>query len=219
VFWDVRRVFGVLVFFFGLAVGFAIGFPVGLLNRSVDPIWFEAVGTWVGALATVVAVILGAGLVFFSEEFTRRRERIRQEDTERNRLQLAADHVFCDIRLAGTYLSVGPRTVAVDRLEIEVDNRSGSVVTDVVCELHLVAFEWSNVISEPIDTGSIVRREFPPLGPLEARQDGRDLRANAYFTFSLDGHHWSRRYGQPAVRLDPSDRAPGSVDSRSFSHG
>jgi hypothetical protein len=32
-----------------LAIGFTTGFAVGLLNRSVDANWFEAVGTWVDA--------------------------------------------------------------------------------------------------------------------------------------------------------------------------
>jgi hypothetical protein len=198
-----RIVVTTLVSFFGLTLGLTIGFAVGLRQRLVNPVWLEAVGTWVGAGVTLLAVIL-AGIVFFSEDFARRRERRREEDTERSSLQLAADLVFPDIRLAGTYLSVGNGTVAVDRLEIEVDNRSGSVVTEAVCELRLAGFEWSNTISEPIDPGKTVRREFPPLGPLEVRQDGRDLRANANFTFSLHGHQWSRRYGQPAVRLNPA---------------
>jgi hypothetical protein len=203
VFGGVRRVWViVLVGLFCLVLGITIGFAVGLRQRHADPVWLEAVGTWVGAGVTLLAVIL-AGIVFFSEDYARRRERRREEDTELNRLQLAADHVFCDVRLAGTYLAVGLGRVTVDKLEIEVDNRSGSVVTDVACELRLGAFEWSNVISEPIDQGKTVRREFPPLGPLQVRQDGRDLRANANFTFSLDGFQWSRRYGQSAKRLDP----------------
>jgi hypothetical protein len=110
---------------------------------------------------------------------------------------------YGDIRLAGTQIARGAGRLAFEQLVIEVDNRSGSVVTDVACELRLGAFEWSNVISEPIDPGKTVRREFPPVGPLQVRQDGRDLRANANFTFSLDGFQWSRRYGQSAKRLDP----------------
>jgi hypothetical protein len=194
-----------LVGFFGLTLGLTIGFAVGLRQKLGDSGWLEAVGTWVGAGVTMLAVIL-AGIVFFSEDYARRREGRRLEDTERNRLQLSANNVFCDVRLAGTYLSVGRGRVTVDRLEIEVDNRSGSVVTDVVCELRLAGFEWSNGMGEPIDPGETVRREFPPLGPLEVGQDGRDLRANANFTFSLDGHPWSKRYGQPAVRLDAATR-------------
>jgi hypothetical protein len=46
----VRRVWVmVLVGLLGLAIGFTTGFAVGLLKRSVDANWFEAVGTWVGA--------------------------------------------------------------------------------------------------------------------------------------------------------------------------
>jgi hypothetical protein len=204
----VRRVVAVtlLVGLFSLALGVTIGFAVALRQRFVDPGWLEAVGTWVGAGVTLLAVILGA-IAYFSEEFARRRERRRQADatedarrTEQQRLQLAADHVFCNISYAGTAPEVGPARVAVEELVIDVDNRSGSVVTYVVCELHLAAFEWSKVITEPIDTGKTVKR-FPLLGPLEVRQDGRDLRANAVFTFSLNGYRWSRRHGEPAVRL------------------
>jgi uncharacterized membrane protein (DUF485 family) len=74
----VRRVlFTVLVFVLGLVVGFTAGYAVGLLNRSVDAAWSEAVGTWVGVGVTAAAVIF-AGIVFFSEEFARRREHRRQ---------------------------------------------------------------------------------------------------------------------------------------------
>jgi hypothetical protein len=191
----------VLVGLFCLVLGITAGFAVALRQRLVNPVWLEAVGTWVGAGVTLLAVIL-AGIVFFSEDYARHRQRRREEDAERSSLQLAANLVFCDVRLAGTYLPIGNGMVAVDKLEIEADNRSGSVVTDVVCELRMFGFEWSKVVGEPIDPGKTVRREFPPWGRLEVRQDGRDLRANANFTFSLDGHRWSRRYGQPAVRQD-----------------
>lgn len=193
-----RVVVTLLVGLFGMALGATIGVVVPLLKRPVDPVWLEAVGTWVGAGVTLLAVILGA-IAYFSEEFARRREHRRQAD----RLQLAADHVFCDLRVAGTYLAVGRGRMAVDQLAIVVDNRSGSVVTDVVCELRLGDFEWSNAISEPIADGQPVRREFPPLDALEVRdgQGNQDLRANAVFTFSLNGYQWSRRYGEPAVRL------------------
>jgi hypothetical protein len=80
-------------------------------------------------------------------------------------------------------------TVTVDELEIEVGTRSRSVVTDVVCELHLDGFEWSTVISEPIDPGKTVTRKFPPLRPFGVGVDSRDLRANANFTFPWMGTH------------------------------
>jgi hypothetical protein len=188
----VRRLW-VVAGLLGLVVGLGLGFLVGARFRlwPWKAAWVEAAGTWVGALATLLAVFLGAVLVFFSEEFNRRRE-----------MQRAANHVFCDIRNAGTYLSVGRGTVAVDKLEIEVDNRSGSVVTDVMCELRLGDFEWSKGIDEPIDTGKVARRDGPPLESLQVRHDGQDLRANATFTFSLDEVQWSKRYGQSAKRRD-----------------
>jgi hypothetical protein len=63
----VRRILvTVLVGLLGLAVGFTSGFAVGLLDRSVDASWLEAVGTWVGAGIILIAVIL-VGIAFFSE--------------------------------------------------------------------------------------------------------------------------------------------------------
>jgi hypothetical protein len=54
----VRRILvTVLVGLLGLAVGFTSGFAVGLLDRSVDASWLEAVGTWVGAGIILIAVI------------------------------------------------------------------------------------------------------------------------------------------------------------------
>jgi hypothetical protein len=76
----VRRIWlTVLVGLFGLVLGLIIGFAVGLREKLGDSGWLEAVGTWVGAGVTLLAVIL-AGIVFFSEEYARRREHRRQTD-------------------------------------------------------------------------------------------------------------------------------------------
>jgi hypothetical protein len=83
-------------------VGLTIGFTVGALSgRRVDAPWLEAVGTWFGAGITLLAVIL-AGIVFLSEEFTRRREQRRQHDADeraeqdaRARLQREANLLIC----------------------------------------------------------------------------------------------------------------------------
>ena len=144
-----RNVVTVLVGFLGLVLGATIGFAVGLRQRFVDPVWLEAVGTWAVGV-TLLAVILG-GSAYFSEEFARRREQRRQADAKRaeeQRLQLAADHVFCDIRIAGkTDMPVGQPRAGVDELEIAVDNRSGSVVTDMVCVALLGDFHWQMEMS------------------------------------------------------------------------
>jgi hypothetical protein len=145
VFRGVRRILvTALIGLFCVALGLTIGFAVGSRQRLSDPVWLEAVGTWVGAGVTLLAVIL-AGIVFFSEDYARRRASRREEDTERKRLQLAADRVFCDIRATPKFaFGIGERMGAVEQLEIEVNNRSGSVVTDVVCELRLDR-DWSYV--------------------------------------------------------------------------
>jgi hypothetical protein len=59
----------------------SMSIAVGLLVRRVSADWLEAVGTWVGALTAVTAVIL-AYIIFRREEFTRRWERARQEQAE-----------------------------------------------------------------------------------------------------------------------------------------
>jgi hypothetical protein len=208
----VRRVtVTVLVGLFGLVLGATIGFVVGQRQKLDDSGWFEAVGTWAGGV-TLLAVILGA-IAYFSEEFASRHEQRRQADAKRaeeQRLQLAADHVFCDIRVAGTMdMPVGQRRVGVDELEIAVDNRSGSVVTDMVCVALLGDFHWQMEMRQPINNGDVVIRKFqasgPPLGPPGGVRLG-DLRNNGYFTFSLNGHLWSRKVGDYAVRLTALDQ-------------
>jgi hypothetical protein len=187
----VRRLW-VVAGFLGLVVGLAAGFSVGarFWVRPWNPAWVEAWGTWAGAIVTFLAVFLAAVLVFFSEEFNRRRE-----------MQRAANHVFFDIRVGGTQLARGAGRVAFEQLVIEVDNRSGSVVTDVMCELRVGSNKWSQRIDEPIDTGGPAKWDFSPPEWLEVREDSQDhLRPNANFTFSLHGAQWSKRYGQPAKR-------------------
>lgn len=143
--WVVTGLLGVVV---GLAVGFAVGARFWVRPWNYN--WVEAWGTWVGALATLLAVVLAAVLVFFSDEFNRRRA-----------MQRAADRVFCDIRAASRFaFAVGDRTGSIDQLEIEVNNRSGNVVTDVVCELRLGESQWSYKINEPIATDKTVTQQF-----------------------------------------------------------
>jgi hypothetical protein len=194
----VRRLWVVagLVGLIGLVVGFSVGARFWV--RPWNPNWVEAWGTWFAAIASTVILVI---LTYRSEKFTRGLEvarRARDDEEARQREQAKADLVFCDIRVApGFMYAVGGGVGAVDnRLEIEVNNRSGSVVTDVVCELRLDDSEWSYDIDEPI-ADEPVTRQFP----LEVGHYGQELRPNAEFTFSMDGFKWSTRYGQPAVRL------------------
>jgi len=54
----------------------------GLLRARFDiPSFIVTLALWVGAGVTLLAAVL-AGIVFFSEEFARRRERKCEEDTE-----------------------------------------------------------------------------------------------------------------------------------------
>jgi hypothetical protein len=222
----VRRVVViVLVGLLGVVVGGTVGFVVSQRQKLHDSGRLEAVGTWVGAGATLLAVILGA-IAYLSEEFARRREQRRQADAakdakraEEQRLQLAADLVFCDIRVAETTdMPVGPRRIGFDEVEIVVDNRSGSVVTDLRVEFRYPmsstlakGLGWSMPIMEPINNGEVVIRKFEPLGasletplePLEGVGLG-DLRENVTFTFSLNGHLWWKQLWRGALRLTTS---------------
>ena len=121
--------------------------------------------------------------------------------TPSSSLQLAADRVFCDIRNAGTYVAVRNGRSLSTSLRLTWTNPSGSVVTDVVSELRLVAFEWTNAIGEPIDPGKTVRRDSRPWGRLRLVKTA-GIFAPMPTHLSLDGYQWSRRYRQPAVRLD-----------------
>jgi len=218
----VRRVVViVLVGIFGLVLGASIGFVVSQRRKLDDSGWLEAVGTWVGTGATLLAVILGA-IAYLSEEFARGREQRRQADAakdakraEEQRLQLAADLVFCDIRVAETTdMLVAPRRMGFDEVEIVVENRSGSVVTDLRVEFRYPmrstlgkGLGWSMPIMEPINNGEVVIRKFQPLqAPLEPREGVHlgDLRENVTFTFSLNGHLWWKQLWRGALRLTTS---------------
>jgi hypothetical protein len=210
VFRAVRRLWvTVLVGLFGLVLGLIIGFAVGLREKLGDSGWLEAVGTWVGAGVTLLAVILGA-VAYLSEEFARRRVQRRQEDAERaeqQRLQGAADRVFCHIYASGTDFVPEQARLALHAIEIEVENRSDSVVTDVACEVRN-GFEWAGWIDKPIQSGETASEKFPAsekFAPADVQLRGvstLDLLGTAVFTFSLYGHRWSRRCGHsPAIWL------------------
>jgi hypothetical protein len=222
----VRRVlFTVLVFVLGLAVGFTAGLATGLLSRSVDAGWLEAVGTWVGAGITLIAVIVAA-LAFFSEEYTRRREDRRQvqaderaERAERDRLQRAADVVWYEVdavfersayeALEGTGLPGAPRPAKriVQAISVMVANNSSSEITKLACRLTLNS---TNRPMEPID----LRDSLGPgkshievcelSAPFEAHE-GEDRRVNLQdnveLTFILGGVQWAKRHNKPARSL------------------
>jgi hypothetical protein len=193
VFRAVRFLWALVAGLVGLVGGLVVGFSVGarFWIRPWNPNWVEAWGTWAGAGATFLAVFLAAVLVFFSDAINRRRE-----------MRRAANHVFPDIGLGGTQIALGAAKFTFSQLVIDVDNRSGSIITDVKCELRLGSNKWSGSIDKPIDsTGEPARKEFETPEWLEVREDGTNLRPYATFTFSLDQVQWSKRYGQSAKRL------------------
>ena len=86
----------------GLAA-FVVGLTVGLLLRPVSAAWLEVVGTWVGALVAVVAVILAVLAFRWSEDFMRLMEYARKEKSEDDarrvehlELQHQADRIACE---------------------------------------------------------------------------------------------------------------------------
>jgi hypothetical protein len=82
----------------GLAV--LIGVTTGLLAfQPIGADWIEAAGTWVVGLVGVLALVV---LAFWSKESERRRER--------ERLQLEANNVFCDVRPAVSRAADDPLT-------------------------------------------------------------------------------------------------------------
>jgi hypothetical protein len=190
----VRRIWVTL--FVGLAVLFAV--TAGLLVlQPIGADWIEAVGTWFVGLVGVLALVV---LALWSNESERRRER--------QRLQLEANNVFCDVRPAVSRTADDPWTVLVDQLEVEVANYSSRVITGLVCRVPVGGvFDWSLVVAEALRPGEVpvrtISAEMSP--PVKVRKDNRDLRGRAEFTFSLDGVAWSKRYGQTAQRLPESE--------------
>jgi hypothetical protein len=205
----VRRVWvTLLVGLFGLVLGLIIGFAVSLWKRTSDPAWLEAVGTWVGAGVTMLAVIL-AVIVFFSEDFARRREDRRKfeaaehaRQAERAQLQQQADQVVCDARYS-TSSEIGRSGFTnVIQMEVEVTNASDYPVRYVTCRIPQIG-------DEPIKLWDLLqspdrqRRAIDVPKPFLVHEDHREIRESAEFTFSLGGVTWVGRYAQPAERLDP----------------
>jgi hypothetical protein len=196
----------VLLGLLGLAVGFAIGFPHGLLKRSVDATWIEAVGTWVGAGVTTIAVIF-ASIAFFSEELARRRERRRAvaaeeaRQVERAQLQQQADLVACDTRCSNGFGIGEPGRTRVAFIEVEATNQSSYIIRDVTCHVPQLGDEpiW---LREVLQRGEPLKQIIQVPQPFPTYEDNRELRESAEFSFSLDGARWSAKYGQPAKRLD-----------------
>jgi hypothetical protein len=173
-----------------------------LVVRPIDANWIEAAGTWFVGLVGVLALVV---LALWSTESERR--------LERQRLQLEANNVFCDVRPAVSRSTEDPWTVLADQLEVEVANYSSRVITGMVCRVPVGGvFDWSLVVAEALRPGEVpvrtISAEMSP--PIKVRKDNRDLRGSAEFTFSLDGVAWSKRYGQTAQRLPNLTRLPRS---------
>ena len=205
----VRRIWvTVLVGLLGLAVGFTSGFAVGLLDRSVDASWLEAVGTWVGAGIILIAVIL-VGIAFFSEEFARRRDHRRQiQDDERverakqDTFLRDADLVSCDVyqdRASGSPTDSG--MVMLEMLRVVVDNRSSRVIADLACRVSLHGMDWPIGLRDALGPGERHCQAYKPPAPFEVRKNNTDLHQNVEFTFCLGGAQWAKRVRQRARRV------------------
>lgn len=204
----VRRVWvTVLIGVLGLVVGLMIGFTVGLLQRSADATWLEAVGTWAGAGITAIAVVL-AGIVFFSEEFTRRREHRRQREAaedarqvERAKLQQQADLVACDVCWE-TGNTVEPGVVLVSSVVVVALNNSSHAVRNVFYHVQQIRDETIK-LSDVLLPGEPARQTIQVPNRFTVHEDNHELRESAEFIFSLGGVNWAGRYGQPAARTSP----------------
>jgi hypothetical protein len=165
-----------------------------LKSQPVGADWIEAAGTWAVGLVGVLALVV---LAFWSNESERRRER--------QRLQLEANNVFCDVRLVGTHLPGDAQMIKVDQLEVKVINYSRRVISGIGYEVHVPGFDSSGVLREAIGPDEPPSTEtikgFPPF---QEHKDKRHL-PDAKFTFSLDGVAWSKQYEQPARRLPKSN--------------
>jgi hypothetical protein len=179
--------------FVGLAV--LIGVTTGLLVfQPIGAAWIEAAGTWVVGLVGVLALVV---LAFWSRESERRRER--------QRLQLEANNVFCDVGLAGTHPPGDPQMINVEQLDVKVINYSRRVISGIVYKVPLSGFESWRALREAIGPDEPPATEtIRRFSPFKEPKDKRHLR-DAEFRFSLDGVAWSKQYEQPAQRLPKSD--------------
>jgi hypothetical protein len=171
---------------------------IGILaGQPIGADWIEAAGTWAVGLVGVLALVV---LAFWSNESERRRER--------QRLQLEANNVFCDVRLAGTHPPGDPEMINVEQLEVKVINYSRRVISGIAYEMPLPGLDSWRVLREAIGPGEPPATEtIRGFSPFKEHKDKRHLRG-AKFRFSLDGVAWSKQYEQPAQRLPESDAAP-----------
>jgi hypothetical protein len=197
----------VLVGLFGLVLGLAIGFAVGLRKHASDPAWLEAIGTWVGAGVTLLAVIL-AGIVFFSEEYARRREYRRgleaanqARQKELAELQQQANLVNCDAHFASGN-PVEPGLLLVSHIWVEAMNWSSHSVTSVFCRVPQIGDEPIKLSDELKPGAPKAIQQIQVHNRFTVHEDNRELRESATFTFSLGGVNWLAKYGQEAKRLD-----------------
>lgn len=119
---------------------------------------------------------------------------------EYERLQLEANNVFCDARLAGRHDAYNLDLIIVEQPEIEVINHSTRVISGVVYEVPLAQFDSPLVLAEVLGPGESARQTHGLLDQPRERKEERHQHG-AKFRFSLDGVEWSKQYGQPAQRL------------------
>jgi HAMP domain-containing protein len=190
----------------GLAA-FVVGLTVGLLLRPVSAAWLEAVGTWVGALVAVVAVILAVLAFRWSEDFMRLTEHARKDKSEDDarrvehlELQHQADRIVCEARYVAGTTTTEPGIVLVGDIEAGVLNSSGQEITDVQWRMPQLGgtLFW---LSDALAPGGRADRRVTVTFPFEAHEDHRELHHDAEFLFTFGGVNWSKRHKRPAQRL------------------
>jgi hypothetical protein len=189
----VRRIWVTL--FVGLAVLSGVTTYL-LVAQPIDANWIEAAGTWAVGLVGVLALVV---LALWSNESDRRRER--------QRLQLEANNVFCDVLLGGTYPPGESQMFDVEQLEVQVINYSRRVISGIDYGVPLPGFDSWLPLREALGPHESASQRHRVLSPFKEHKDNPHLR-NAEFRFSLDGVAWSKQFGQPAHRRRESDAVP-----------
>jgi hypothetical protein len=201
-----------VVRFVWIVVGFAAGTVVGwAVARKFSPEWVSAVGTCVGAVGTIAA-ILWAVHTFQHQLQLRQDDLVRETNDKRQREFELAQNVT--VRASGGAAdglqeSPGePQTWSLKDVWIQLINGTNEPVVIEHLELPGIAFRGSvmRVLPSTLPSGETVRQsiEVEPLrvSADEVSDKGPLKGAIPVLRYRITGVRWERRGEDPPMRID-----------------